>query len=115
MNNFIIVDNEGFKDLAYLGSEVPGDTVIYTLSGTILNQPTKTSIQISKNEHIEDELGQYINHNCNPNVKIVDKYVISLKQISDGDSITFNYNDSEDKLSNPFICNCCNKEIIGKK
>ncbi len=89
-----------------------GDTVL-KLKGKIINSPTKTSIQLFKNKHIEDLFGKYINHNCYPNTKINKNKVVAIKNISSGNEITFNYNENEDKLSNPFICTCCNKKIKG--
>lgn len=110
----VISDTDGFKDLIYRGNSIDHGTIIYTLSGNISTTPTRTSIQIGPNQHIEDELGQYVNHSCNPSVEIVGHNLISVKQINDGDSITFNYNESEDLMSNPFNCHCCNKIIGGK-
>ena len=112
---FLVADNDGFKDLKYIGDNTlfPGDSV-YVLSGELLKEPTRISIQIGPDEHIEDEWGQYVNHSCDPSVKIVNNQLIAVKQIEKGDSITFDYNVSEDHMSNPFYCNCCNKLIKGK-
>ena len=109
-----VVDNDGFKDLRYYGETVLSGTVIYELTGTVLESPTRTSIQIGSNEHIEDDLGQYVNHSCEPSVKVVYNKLICLKDINNGDSITFNYNVSETEMSNPFVCHCCGKLISGK-
>lgn len=109
-----VVDNDGFKDLRYYGETVLSGTVIYELTGSVLESPTRTSIQIGPNEHIEDDLGQYVNHSCDPSVKVVKNKLICLKDINDGDSITFDYNVSETEMSNPFVCHCCDKLISGK-
>ena len=110
----IVSDTNGFKDLIYTGPQVPSNTVVYILTGAISTGPSRTSIQIGPNQHIEDDLGQYINHSCNPTVKISGYNLVSVKELNPGDSITFNYNDSEALMSNPFYCNCCNKLIGGK-
>ena len=91
-----------------------GDIVL-ELEGEILPFPTRTSIQLSKNKHIEDLFGKYINHNCFPNTKVEKDKIIAKKSIKGGEEITFNYNENENKLSNPFICTCCHKEIKGNK
>ena len=109
-----VVNQDGFKDLKYYGETVEADSVVYHLHGYILSSPTRTSIQIGPDQHIEDRLGIYINHSCHPTVKVVGNKLISIKQINYGDSITFDYDKTEDKVSHPFICNCCDKLIQGK-
>lgn len=111
---FQIVDTDGFKDLKYFGSDILANQEVYTLEGDISIAPTRTSIQIGSFQHIEDDLGQYINHSCDPSVKIVKNKLIAVKDIHDSDSITFDYNDSEEYMSNPFTCHCCGKLIAGK-
>ena len=111
---FRVKNVDGFKDLKYYGGNVLPNTVIYVLTGKVLSSPTRTSIQISNSKHIEDKLGKYINHSCDPSVRVEDNKLISVKEINDSDSITFNYNDTEDLMSNPFKCHCCDKIIGGK-
>ena len=106
--------SRGFKSLRYYGEPIPPNTLVYVLSGCIYNQPTRTSIQIGPDQHIEDQWGQYINHKCDPSVRVINNKLISSKRINDGDHITFNYNESEDIMANPFMCNCCDKIISGK-
>tara|TARA_Y100000361_G_scaffold121838_1_gene113914 strand:+ start:785 stop:1258 length:474 start_codon:yes stop_codon:yes gene_type:complete len=40
--------------------------------------------------------------------------LIATKDIKKGEEITFNYKETEDVITNPFYCACCNKKIIGK-
>lgn len=91
--------------------------VIFKMKGEIIKHPTRTSVQIGKNEHIEDEIAGRVNHNCHPNAKVNRKTqsFVSLRNIKKGEEITFNYNDNEDLMATPFICHCCNKLIAGKK
>lgn len=89
---------------------------LFTLSGPIVDKPTRTSIQIGKNKHVEDDIGIYINHNCFPNAKVNRKSqsLVSLRDIEIGEEITFDYNKNEDVIAAPFYCHCCNKQILGK-
>ena len=87
-------------------------TVLY-LSGEVLHRPTRTSIQVAKNKHIEDKIGAFINHNCNPSCKIDGHKVIAIKEINVDDEVTFDYSDNETVMAGPFICSCCNKLISG--
>lgn len=111
----VIEKEDGFHDLIYT-SDIPlkKNRVLLQLRGRISKNPTRTSIQIGKNKHVEDELGKYINHNCNPSCTIQNNNVITLKTIKKGDSITFDYNSSEDVIFHPFFCNCCGKQIRGR-
>lgn len=76
----------------------------------------KYTIQIG-DKHMMDEIGQYLNHDCNPNSEIKDNKGVpclyAIKDIDANDEITFNYNTTEEVLSNPFYCDCHNKLIKG--
>ena len=93
-------------------------SVVYELKGEYISDPTRTSIQIDSEGHVEDKFGKYINHNCTPNIKVVkDKSkikLIALKDILSDMEITFDYNSTEYKISHPFKCNCHGKLIKGK-
>ena len=91
------------------------DEVIRKLEGDIISQPTRTSIQIGKNRHIEDKVGEYINHSCNPTARVCNDTLISNRDVKEDEEITIDYNLSEDLVSHPFICNCCSKVIAGRK
>lgn len=93
-----------------------GDT-LFKMKGELLKSPTRTSVQIGDHLHIEDEIAGYINHSCVPNAKI-DKHThsfIALKDIVVDEEIVFDYNMNEDMLASPFVCECCNRKIMGRK
>ena len=79
--------------------------IVFTLSGEIFDHPTRESIHIGNNIHIYDEYGIFINHSFTPSCFIQNKNVVALKDIVVGDEITFNYNDSEINMANPFTVN----------
>jgi uridine kinase len=111
---FEVSNIQEFMDLKYIGPSVQSGTSIYKLTGNIKTKPTRTSIQIGPDKHIEDEWGQYINHSCYPSVKIIDGNLVAIKELELETSITFDYNQNEDNMSDPFLCHCCNKLIGGK-
>lgn len=78
-----------------------GDIVL-TMTGKMSNMPTQKSIHIGDNMHLEDEIGQYINHSFEPNIKVEGNKLIAIKDINTYDEITFNYNDSELEMACPF-------------
>tara|TARA_Y100000996_G_scaffold415515_1_gene410741 strand:- start:6759 stop:7121 length:363 start_codon:yes stop_codon:yes gene_type:complete len=86
-----------FSERAYLEGDL-----IKRMQGKILKNPTRHSIEISKDKHILDEQGMYMNHSFNPNCIIVGLDIIALEPIRGGDELTFNYNQTETKISYPF-------------
>ncbi len=90
--------------------------ILFEMNGNIINQPTRTSIQIGKNKHIEDDIGVHVNHSCTPNAKVnrKNRTFTSLRDIEPNEEITFDYNKNEDRIAAPFTCHCCQKIILGK-
>jgi hypothetical protein len=88
--------------------------IIHKLTGFISKKPSKISIEISKNEHITDEFGQYMNHSFSPNCKIENGCIISLDNINKNEELTFNYNDNETNMACPFIDNKTKISVYGK-
>ena len=93
---------------------------IYTFNPHYIEQPTRTSIQYN-NKHFEDDMGQYLNHHCEPNTVIVSDvsddrgiHLIAIDIINKNEEITFDYNTTESKLTNPFRCKCHGNLIKGK-
>lgn len=85
-----------------LRKNVKKGEVVFTLSGKMLDHPTRESIHIGNNKHIYDENGIFINHSFEPTVWIDGYNVRALMDLTDGDEITFNYNDSEINMANTF-------------
>ena len=89
-------------------------SVVYTLSLTcVRKEKTRTSIRVGENKNVEDQMGMYINHSCNPSCRIDGISVVAMRNIKAGEEITFDYA-SEGELASPFTCNCCGKYIDGK-
>jgi len=76
--------------------------IIFTLSGQLLDHPTRESIHIGNGVHVIDEHGMFINHSFNPTTVILDGKVVACVDINADDEITFNYNDTELQMDCPF-------------
>ena len=94
--------------------DYPINFIIHKLEGDIKDKPTRTSIQIYKNKHIEDKFGIYMNHSFDPNCKIHNSCIQSIKDIKKGDELTFNYNENETKMACPFTDSISGKQVNGK-
>ena len=93
-----LVDGKGL----ILRKSVKKGEIVFTLSGKMLDHPTRESIHIGDNKHIYDENGIFINHSFEPTVRIDGYNVVALMDLNDGDEISFNYNDSEINMANTF-------------
>ena len=71
------------------------DEILITYDGPILDHPTRYSIQIDENRHIEGtpESNAYLNHSCAPNTFVDWKGVFlrALRNIDAGEELTCNY------------------------
>lgn len=86
----------------YATQSYKSNDIVRVMSGKMSNIPTQISIHIGDNMHLEDEIGRYINHSFDPNIKVVTNKLIAIKDINAYDEITFNYNDSEVEIACPF-------------
>lgn len=107
----ICIDN--FKSLYSTKAYYEND-VIHKLTGEILSEPTRTSIEIGENQHIEDEYGKYMNHSFTPTCKIENGCIVALKEIKEHTELNFDYNNNETKMSCPFLDNITKKKVNGK-
>ena len=98
ITNSNLVDGKGL----ILRKNVKKGEIVFTLSGKMLDHPTRESIHIGDNKHIYDENGIFINHSFEPTVHIDGYNVRALMDLTDGDEISFNYNDSEINMANTF-------------
>jgi len=83
--------------------------IIFILSGTEFNKPTRESIYVGKIDgnhiHVHDKFGQYINHSFTPSTTINGYNVVALQDLDIDTEITFDYNINELPMSSPFIVN----------
>jgi SET domain len=115
----------GFKGV-FAMSHIVESSVIFQLKGTISTQPTKYTIQLGSNEHLtfpairrkNDDLDycwQYLNHCCEPNgyVDVDERTFRALRNIEQGEEITFNYLATETVMADPFNCICGSPRCFG--
>ncbi len=49
---------------------------------------------------------RYLNHSCNPNAIFVDRWLVALREISQGTEVCIDYLATEREISNHFVCSC---------
>ena len=75
---------------------------IWSLYGIVQTVPTRTTIHIGDNKHVDDKFGIYFNHSFEPNCAIIGQHVIALRDIPADSHLTFDYTSSEKYISSPF-------------
>jgi hypothetical protein len=89
--------------------------------GPVRSRPWRHSIQIAADAHAEPlpAFLRYLNHSCDPNlfVDVRAGEVVTLRQIEEGEELTFFYPSTEWHMEAPFPCECgsphCLREIRG--
>ncbi len=113
---------DGQKGL-FAAQPVEAGEVLLTYDGPVLDHPTRLSIQIDDQKHIEgtEDSNAFVNHSCDASA-YVDWNVPCLRArrtIRVGDEITCNYFTTDYELHSPFVCSCgapgCKGEIRGFK
>jgi D-alanine-D-alanine ligase len=91
---------------------------IFFLGDTIQPVASKHSIQLDGKRHVvtENSIWRFTNHSCNPSMRIDTKIpaMVAVRDIEDGQELTFNYNTSEWQISSPFACGCGQPACLGE-
>ena len=118
-------DKAGFKGV-YAEHAIKQDSVIFNLRGTISTRPSKYTIQLGSNRHLNfpairrpnddlDYCWQYLNHCCEPNgyMNTAERTFRALRDIAPGEEISFNYLTTESEMAEPFHCHCGSASCYG--
>jgi hypothetical protein len=105
---------EGMHGVFLSRACIKGTVVRKFSDNEVVDEPTRTSIQVAEGIHVEDIIGRYVNHACRPSCEVRDANIVALKNLSEGEEITFNYNENEDIMASPFKCRCCGEWVVGK-
>jgi hypothetical protein len=91
---------------------------LFTIDGERTNTPTRYSVQIDRDLHIDIPDGcpteetldrffwRFTNHSCEPTAVIRGRDMTALRCIEPWQQITFNYNTTEYDMAEPFDCGC---------
>jgi hypothetical protein len=104
-------------------TDISENDILITYDGPIIDHPTRYSIQIDDDKHIEGtaESNAYLNHSCAPNAYVdwSGVYLRALRNIACGEEITCNYLTTDWELHERFVCHCgaphCYGELKGLK
>ncbi|KAF0758153.1 hypothetical protein AaE_004025 [Aphanomyces astaci] len=116
---------------AIAARDIEPNEVIGTARGTMYDAPTRFTIQMTHDKHVEIFGGlEYANHSCNPNASFVMSETDPVVQVTTvarllwgwyaaGTDITFDYNTTEWDMDEKFDCQCgdaaCRGHVHGAK
>lgn len=101
-----------------------GDEIVH-LTGRVVSEPTRYSVQVAVGEHVdppngaglEEMIGEhtwrYMNHACAPNAAFRGRTLFALQPIAPGDEVCFHYAATEYEMAEPFHCRCGAADCVG--
>jgi len=94
------------------------DDVLISFRGyPMVSEPTRISLQIDVDRHIEgsEETNAYLNHSCDPTAyyDYSGVYLRARRDIAAGEEVTVNYNAGDYDLHEKFACRCGSPRCVG--
>ena len=86
--------------------------VLLRLSGTRQAQAGRHTLQLVEHEHLAAPTEApapawiFLTHSCAPITYVRDLTLVALRDLAEGEALTFNYNTTEYELAEPFECHC---------
>ena len=99
---------------------------VLAITGRETHVPTRYSLQVGPALHLDQDCAhdesdvvrryfwRYMDHHCDPTTVIRDREAIALRDIAEGDGVTFNYNTTEYDMAEPFRCHCGSVRCVGE-
>ncbi len=106
-SSILVLDKESGKRTVAACDFAEGDIVMF-FDATIAPKQDMHTIQLEPELHVVSKKAKFVNHSCMPNTMVctTDKTFVAIRDIEEGEEITFNYNTTEYELSSPFLCLC---------
>lgn len=121
----VLTGADGVNKLVANRTFAPGETIL-EVSGIVQTVPSRYSIQIGIEQHVEQPAGtprdedrtrypwRYLNHSCSPNAALEGRVLRAAKPIARLEEITFDYLTTEFDMATPFACGCGAKACVGE-
>ncbi|RHW70557.1 SET domain containing protein [Trypanosoma brucei equiperdum] len=115
-----IRQNGDMGQTAYASTFIKKGVVLFDVSGFVVPFPTMYTICVGESRHLLfGEGAECIAHHCDPNVQVeVNEQkarlrFVTLREISKGEMVTFNYCTTEWVMNSPFVCLCGSSYCAG--
>ncbi len=105
--------------------DIAKGTHIFRVNGRETRTPTKYSVQVGDGLHIDEAdahdefelvrryFWRYLDHACEPSARILDREVVAVRDIAEGEAVTFHYCTTEYDMATPFHCHCGSARCLG--
>lgn len=105
--------------------DIAKGTSLFRMVGRERKSPTKYSVQVGASIHLDPDCTRdpaelvrryffrYLDHACEPTVQIRDREVIAVRDIAEGEGVTFHYCTTEYDMATPFDCLCGSPRCMG--
>ena len=120
-----ILVQAGHRRLIALRAIAKG-TRLFRITGREIEVPTKYSVQVSATIHLDQDCARdefelvrqyfwrYLDHACEPTARIRDREVVAVRDIAEGECVTFHYCTTEYDMASPFACQCGSPRCMGR-
>lgn len=114
-----IKPNGDMGQTAYASRDISSSTLLFHCTGLLVPFPTMYTICVGERQHLLFGDGaECIAHHCDPNVQVKVNGdgtfdFVAVKDIKEGDLVTFNYNTTEWHMNTPFQCLCGSEYCAG--
>ena len=100
-------------------------THLFAITGRETSIPTRYSLQVGPSLHLDQDCARdesdlvkryfwrYLDHHCDPSTVIRDRKVVAIRDIAEGEGVTFDYNTTEYEMAEPFQCHCESARCVG--
>lgn len=101
-----------------------GEVILY-LEGVLLKEPTRFSVQVGWEQHVDAAPGadpiesvksmpwRFLNHSCAPTAFLRGRLLIAKVDLRAGEEVTFDYHTTEWDMASPFACECGVENCVG--
>ena len=105
--------------------EIARGTPLFRITGRETVTASKYSLQVAATLHLDQDCARgeldlvrryfwrYLDHACEPTTRILDREVIAVRHIAEGEGVTFHYCTTEYDMSSPFDCHCGSVRCMG--
>ncbi|MEW6709975.1 MAG: SET domain-containing protein-lysine N-methyltransferase, partial [Candidatus Riflebacteria bacterium] len=126
-DQMMVARHENGENYVAAREDLPAFTFLIDMSGKIVEKPSRYTLQIGENQHIDSDdadefnlhnnksavhcrIDNFFDHSCAPNcrIEVYRDFVFLrlIKPVKAGESLSFNYLTTEWEMFSPFSCYC---------
>ena len=91
-----------------------GEVIVQCREEEVQQRRTWRTLQLDERRHLRNEFLNFVDHSCSPNALLdVDSLaLLAIRDIAEGEPVTFFYPGSEVELSQTFDCHCGSSDCL---